>query len=113
MAHRYFHVCRSCMGKAVMIRTRDGGLYRGRVGRVTSTHVYMSPIGRGIEGEDTKSVTSSTMAKTAETTNTKEEGSGVYYFTPVIPLAAILGLTLIGTAPYWGGYGPYGGGGFY
>lgn len=43
----YYKKCCEYRGKPVMITTRDGKVHRGVVERVTPTHVYLRPMGRG------------------------------------------------------------------
>lgn len=104
---RYYRICCANVGKIARIRTRDGRDFTGRIVRVTPRHVHLVPMGRRISG--TELGKKHPPAVTAETTKKKESGSEILFFPFIVPLAAIIGLTIIGTAPYWGGYG----GGFY
>jgi hypothetical protein len=107
--HRNYYVCRNHIGKAVTIRTVDGRSYHGKVTNVTQEEVHISSLGMGINGEQ------QSIKKLASNANANEEqlqqlGEGIFFFAPfIIPLAAIAGITLIGTAPFWGRYGWYGG----
>lgn len=116
--HRHYYTCRSNIGKKCTIRTVDGRIYTGAVTRVTREHVYLSEIGRGISGNERNA---KIMATTADGENSKGKGSEVFFFGSfAVPLAAIVGLTIVGTAPFWGrsfygygggygyGYGSYG-----
>lgn len=97
MSQRFYHMSRRYMGREVTIRCRDGAVRHGRIMRVTPTHVYLTPISRTIsdhEGKITKD-----LAKTAESRSSQEEGEEIQFFFPfAIPLAAILGITLIAAA---------------
>jgi|GEM_PF-5074139 len=107
MNPRIYQTCCSCIGKNVAINTVNGRVYQGRISRVTKEHVYLESIARPVEGEQTKSI----LAKQADgVTNNEEKGTEIFFFAPIIPLAAIAGLTLIGTAPYYSRpyYRPYG-----
>lgn len=41
----YHTMCRRYMGKAVEIRTHDGGFHRGIIHRVSANRVYLRPLG--------------------------------------------------------------------
>lgn len=89
----------------------DGRVYTGSITRVTSEHVYLASSGRGISGDGKKG---SELATSAVGSAKQDKGEEVFFFAPLaIPLAAIVGLTIIGTAPYWGRPRPYYGGGWY
>jgi hypothetical protein len=42
---KYYHVCAQNIGRPVVVRTVDGKMHRGRIARVTPTHLYLAPIG--------------------------------------------------------------------
>lgn len=47
----YYNLCCQHRGKLVTIRDRAGKIHRGRITRVTRSHVYLSPSGgRGLGG---------------------------------------------------------------
>lgn len=97
MTHRYYHMCSSNIGRVATIRTYDGKEYCGRISRVTGTHVYLTPVGRGISDKDEKEF--KTLAKHAVSSKKDEKGSEVQFFFPfVIPLAAIAALTFAAAA---------------
>jgi len=43
MARHYYDLCCRNRGRAVVIRDRNGNVYRGIIDRVTPTHVYLRP----------------------------------------------------------------------
>jgi hypothetical protein len=103
MAHRYYHICSSNIGRVATIRTYDGGVYSGRISRVTDSHVYLAPVGGGISGKDNKEVKN--LAKIAVASEKDEKGSEVFFF--FFPFAAIAALTFAAAAtPFYGsGFG--------
>ena len=47
MSVQHYHgLCHRHMGRAVVIRTRDGRIHRGVIRRVTRNRVFIQPIGR-------------------------------------------------------------------
>lgn len=99
--HRYYHTCRSHVGKVVDLTCRDGRHYVGRIRHVTHEHVYMESVGRRINGkEDNKE---QQLQHAVGKTDKEQNGERIFFFAPfAIPLAAIAGLTIVGTAPFWG-----------
>lgn len=102
MSHPYYHRCCSCLGKCVLIRTQDGRALHGRVNRVTYDHVYLSPIARGIDYEANQLQVHKSTALTAVGVDKAELGEEIFFGPFIVPLAAIVGLTIVGTAPFWG-----------
>lgn len=45
MSARIYHLCNRYRGKAVHIRTRDGGVHRGIIVHVNPHKVYIRPLG--------------------------------------------------------------------
>lgn len=108
MAHRYYHICSSNIGRVATIRTYDGRVYSGRIGRVTESHVYFTPVGGGISGKDNKKLKK--IAKNAVASEKGDKGSEIFFF--FFPFAAIAALTFAAAAtPFYGfGFGrrPFG-----
>lgn len=103
MTQSNYSLCQSNLGNYVAIQTSDGQIIQGRIESVNDTHVYIIPEDPTVSGQEAS------------------RGAGSRFFPAMaIPLAAILGITLIATAPCWGigcpppfygpGYGPYYGG---
>jgi hypothetical protein len=91
LAHPYYNVCCSNIGRGVCITTTNGKVYRGVICQVTPSHVHITPIGRRISEDTTKDL--STAVTTAKGTKQKEEVTEVQF-----------------RRPYgYGGYGGYGG----
>jgi hypothetical protein len=106
--HHLYHYCCSCLGKTVRVSTRDGRRYCGRVVRVTPEHLYLSSGGEPLgtrPGETYLAQHALGQLDNASITPV------FFFFSPfIVPLAAIIGLTIVGTAPFWGRgpfYGPY------
>jgi hypothetical protein len=91
---RYYHICRSYRGHPVAIRTRTGRVYRGLIHYVTPHTVCLRPLGRPMEGGE------AVQPQCTQTVGDKRKAAGeeIYSFFPIIPLAAIAGITLIGLA---------------
>lgn len=89
----YYNICRKCMGKPVLIRTKDGHIHRGIVRQVSPQHVHLQTLGHSVSTMeyDIENIP----AHYAIGTNEDVTGTEVFYF-PIIPLAAIAGITLIG-----------------
>jgi small nuclear ribonucleoprotein (snRNP)-like protein len=51
MAHPYYNVCRTNIGRGICVTTRSGRVYRGVIGSVDGYSVGIRPLGRGVEGE--------------------------------------------------------------
>lgn len=102
MSHLY-QLCCSCLGKTVRIRTRDGRLFTGRMHRVTPTHAHLLPIGRHI-ADNQQARTSEAYPALGTGGSDLPQGKEIFWFgfPLIIPLAAIVGLTIVGTAPFWG-----------
>jgi hypothetical protein len=90
LAHPYYNVCRSNIGRGVCITTTYGKVYRGVICQVTPTHVHIAPIGRRISEDTTKNL--SNEVTTAKGTKQKEEVTEVQF-----------------GRPYGYGYGGFGG----
>jgi hypothetical protein len=105
MAHPYYRMCCDNIGKVACIRSVDGRVFSARINGVTPTHIHLSPVGRGIEGE--RQEESKIAAKTADATLEKKEGSEVLFFFPFFfPLASIAAIAFAAAArPYGYGYG--------
>jgi len=102
--HPYYSICRSYMGKPVLLSTRDGRQYQGKITRVTQQEVYLAQLAQQVHGKQKGKVGATTAAGSRE----KVKGEEILWGAPfAIPLAAIVGLTIVGTAPFWGR--PYGG----
>lgn len=48
---RYYDLCTRNVGRPVVVRTVDGREYRGRIARVTQTHLFIGPFGRPVSTE--------------------------------------------------------------
>jgi hypothetical protein len=103
MAHPYYRMCCNNIGRVACIRCTDGRVFSARINGVTPTHLHLSPVERGIEGENHKE--SKIAAKTADAALEKVEGSEVLFFFPFFfPLASIAAIAFAAAArPY--GYG--------
>lgn len=102
---KYYTICRNNIGKKAQISTRDGRSYTGIISRVTKESVFLNQLGQRIAGKKERSSLTE-KAKTAIGTTVKPKGQQIL-FPGIIPLAAITGLTVIGTAPFYGGYGGF------
>jgi hypothetical protein len=103
---RFYHTCCTHIGKCVNLCTIDGRRYHGRIVNVTPTHVHLMPIARRITQDELNK--ESHKIQTAIASKQKENGEEIFFNPSIIPLAAIYSLLVVGTAPYWGGFGPYG-----
>jgi hypothetical protein len=83
------------MGQVVSIQTSAGRRYVGRVSRVTSEHVYLHQTGSGIKADG------KVKAITADGKGNGQAGEEIFFAPFIVPLAAIVGLTIVGTAPFW------------
>ncbi|MFJ7730202.1 hypothetical protein ACIQXV_29515 [Neobacillus sp. NPDC097160] len=45
MSAHYYHICNRGIGRAVEIRTHDGGVHRGIIERVSPNRVFLRPFG--------------------------------------------------------------------
>lgn len=97
MSH-YYHLCKRHVGRSVTVRTRDGRVYNGRITQVTPTQVYITPVGRQIEGQEEK-------GKLAKGTDKNVKGQEVLWFGLGwwIPFAAIASLAFLPFfwGPFW------------
>lgn len=107
MTQSYYSLCHDNLGNYVSIQTSDGQIIKGRIQNVNHTHVYVLPeyeTDTGLDYGDQRS---------------RSPQHGRFFPALAIPLAAILGITLIAAAPCFGigcpppypppYYGPYGG----
>ncbi len=104
--HHLYRVCCSCLGKTVRVQTRERRIFAGRVVRVTPEHLYLMPVARPVQKTGKDFTAQPALGKTGE-----GRATSIFFIGPyIIPLAAIIGLTIVGTAPFWGGfgYGPFG-----
>ncbi|GAA0379291.1 hypothetical protein [Bacillus horti] len=106
MVHSLYEACYSCLGKNVVLQVIDGRELRGVVNHVTDEHIVLSPmIGGDVFGVQDSQAGSHSIVENNEI-GEPERG----FFNPyIVPLAAIAGLAVVGTAPFWGG-GGFGGG---
>jgi hypothetical protein len=77
LAHPYYNVCCSNIGRGVCITTTYGKVYRGVICQVTPTHVHIAPIGRRISEDTTKNLSS--VVTTAKGTKQKEEVTEIQF----------------------------------
>jgi hypothetical protein len=100
MAHKYYHICSSNIGRVATFRTYEGGVYSGRISRVTDSHVYLAPVGGGISGKDKEL---KNLAKNAVASEKGDKGSEVFFF--FFPFAAIAALAFAAAATPFYGFG--------
>ncbi|MDQ0338948.1 hypothetical protein J2S00_001734 [Caldalkalibacillus uzonensis] len=100
MPQHLYRLCCSCIGKTARIRTRDGRVLTGRICWVTPSHVHLIPVGRPVNQENEKVTVQHALAD-----HMLQRGTEIWFFGGriIVPLIAIMGLTIVGTAPFWGG----------
>lgn len=111
MSHRYHHICQQNMGRVAQFRMHDGHCYTGRISRVTSSGVHLTPVhGTGIseriEMNKIGVSSHSILGSRALDHKKNKNGESVFFFFPFfIPFLAIAGLTFVGaaaaTAPFY------------
>lgn len=98
MSH-YYHLCRRNLGRGVMIRTKDGRSFRGRIRHVTPTHVLISPMGRGASWEGEERLKPEALTLVAEAS--PPEGEEILWWGWWIPFWAIAFLTFLPFFFWW------------